>query len=351
MQHRVRPLRMASRVLSGAPDVGSPALVPLFYNDHYEVPLPPNHRFPMAKYRMVREQLQAEAAQGTLAARFEPSPLASEEDLITCHCPEYVSRYLRNQFTERENRRVGFPWSEASVRRSLSSTGGTIAATRAVLTQPDVRFAGHIAGGTHHAFADRGEGFCVFNDIAVAASAALRDFHSLQRILIIDLDVHQGNGSAALFDADPRVFTFSMHCVGNYFSKKEFSDCDVEVPVGAGDEAYLAELRQQLPRLFHQHRPQLTFFQAGVDPHISDAFGKLALTHAGLKERNRLTYEAALAHGSRLVVTMGGGYPRDLSVNSRAFADVVAAHVDVYRGCAAVHKQSLTRSVGRSTGM
>jgi len=311
--------------------------VPLYYNDIYEVPLPQKHRFPMAKYRMVREKLQLEAAQGALHVQFEPSPLATKEDLVTCHTDDYVSRYLNNQFTEKENRRVGFPWSEASVRRSLSSTGGTIVAARAVLNRPDVRFAGHIAGGTHHAFADRGEGFCVFNDIAVAANVILRDFHLVQRILIIDLDVHQGNGSAVLFHGDPRVFTFSMHCAGNYFSKKEASDCDVEIPTGAGDDEYLDILRNTLPKLFEAQRPQLTFFQAGVDGHESDAFGRLKLSRKGLQKRNRMTYEAALAHDSPLVVTMGGGYPRDLNVESEAFLDVVEAHADVYRACAACH--------------
>ena len=166
------------------------AALPLFYNDLYEVPLPPNHRFPMAKYRLVREGLQRELAPSRLAG-FHPSPLVSVAELTTTHCPQYVARYVEGRMSVSENRRVGFPWSDASVKRSLSSTGGTVAAARAVLDGRSA-IAGHIAGGTHHAFYDRGEGFCVFNDIAVAANVALREHGNwLRRVLVVDLDVHQ----------------------------------------------------------------------------------------------------------------------------------------------------------------
>jgi len=262
---------------------------------------------------------------------------ATAEELEACHCREYVQRYLNNEFSVLENRRVGFPWSEASVARSLSSVGGTLAATRAVFQSDRVAFAGHLAGGTHHAFADRGEGYCVFNDIAVAASVALREQPACERILIIDLDVHQGNGSAVIFKDEARVFTFSLHCQDNLFSKREESDLDVELPPGSGDTAYLQALRHHLPLLLQQVQPQLTFFQAGVDPHESDAIGKFKLSSAGLKRRNHFVFEMVAAHQSRLVVTMGGGYPRDLDVRSKPFFDVVQAHMDVYRGCASTH--------------
>jgi len=293
----------------------------------------------MSKYRLVREALQRELKNvGT--ATFHESPLVSIPDLHTVHSPNYVSRYLSNRLTKLENRRIGFPWSEASVQRSLSSTGGTVAATHAVCRPGGPRFSGHIAGGTHHAFSDRGEGFCVFNDIAVSSMVALRDYpkHVL-RVLIVDLDVHQGNGCAVLFQSEPRVTTFSMHCEGNLYSQREKSDIDVDVPVGTGDEAYLQTLRETLVPGWAQIEPHLVFFQAGVDPHESDRFGKLNLTSAGLKRRNKIVYDLASQHRSRLVLTMGGGYPRDLDPTSLAFHHVVQSHLDCYRACASAHSK------------
>ena len=222
----------------------------LYYNDTYHVDLPDGHRFPMEKYRLVREMLQQRHAMDGVA--FEVSPLATMDELATTHDREYVRRYLYNEFTPRENRVVGFPWSTQSVNRSLSSVGGTVAAARIACarlnpTAPSSGIAlgpavvGHIAGGTHHAFAAHGEGFCVFSDIAVAANVCLEEHGEwLQRVLIIDLDVHQGNGNAVLFEQDPRVFTFSMQCRANLFSTEQFSDRDVFVPDGTGDEGYLA---------------------------------------------------------------------------------------------------------------
>lgn len=203
----------------------------LFYNDVYEVPLPQNHRFPMAKYRMVRELLQQDQVSDRIA--FSVSPIATVEELGTTHCLNYVSRFVEGRLSELEVRRVGFPWSEAHVRRSLSSVGGTVAATRHVLSSQNRLLAGHLAGGTHHAFFAHGEGFCVFSDIAVAANIALREFSDRVRsILIIDLDVHQGNGNAVLFQHDARVFTFSMHCKENLFSARQTSCLDVDLPAG-----------------------------------------------------------------------------------------------------------------------
>lgn len=192
-------------------------------------------------------------------------------------------------------------------------------------------FAGHLAGGTHHAFPARAEGFCIFSDIAVAAAVALRDFPSLvKKILIVDLDVHQGNGNAVIFADDPRVVTFSMHCKGNYFSKVEQSDFDVEVPEGADDHDYLVMLEDWLPRLMDEIRPDLIFYQAGVDGLGADRLGKLRLTRGGLRLRNRLVYDLALEQRAPAVLTMGGGYPKDLDPASAAFRTVVGAHGDVY---------------------
>ena len=323
--------RLVSTAAASAP-------VPFFYNDVYEVVMPKANSFPMQKYRYIREALQRELGPSSIAT-FHASPLAKLDELCLAHDEGYVNRFLFNGLTKLENRRIGFPWTPAFVDRALSSTGGTIAATRAVCeSKGGAAWAGHIAGGTHHAFADRGEGYCVFNDIAVAARVALND-HSdwLRRVLIVDCDVHQGNGSAKIFESDERVTTASFHCEANLFSQREFSDLDVDLPPGAGDEEYLAALNAHLPSLFERVRPQLTFFQAGVDPHAADRIGRLSLTTAGLKRRNALVYQLAASHGSKLVLTLGGGYPKDLREDSDSFLTVVQAHLDCYRMCASAH--------------
>lgn len=284
----------------------------------------------------MREALQREMSG---MASFHESPLVSLDDLHTIHSPSYVDRYIHDKLTPLENRRIGFPWSTQSVNRALSSTGGTVAAMHAVCRPgAAARFAGHIAGGTHHAFSDRGEGFCVFSDIAVAAAVALRDYAArVSRILIVDLDVHQGNGNANIFSDDSRVITFSVHCSANLFSKREFSDVDVDLPVGAGDAEYLQALTDHLPALMERVHPDLVFYQAGVDPHASDRFGKLQLSSAGLKRRNKMVLDLASKYQARLVTTMGGGYPKDLSIDSEPFFHVVQAHLDCYRATASAH--------------
>eukprot|EP00904_Undaria_pinnatifida_P012001 jgi/Undpi1/7931/HiC_scaffold_24.g10403.m1 len=192
-------------------------------------------------------------------------------------------------------------------------------------------FAGHIAGGTHHAFWDRGEGFCIFSDIAVAANVALRDYpETVRQILIVDCDVHQGNGNAVLFSEKPSVFTFSMHCKANYFSERQASDVDIEVDEGTGDDQYLHLLSESLPKLVNQVRPDLIFYQGGIDPLVHDRLGRLNLTREGLRRRNRLVYETALTRGTPTVITMGGGYPRDLDPGSESFRHIVRSHQDVY---------------------
>ena len=321
----------------------------LFYNDIYKFPLPDKHRFPMGKYKVVRERIQHDPQAGK-NIDLEPSPLAKQRDLLVTHCPEYIRRFLCNMLTERENRNIGFPWSPAGVKRALSSVGGTVAAAHAVCGGRHM-FSGHIAGGTHHAFYDYGEGFCVFSDIAVAANVVLRDYPDVERILIIDCDVHQGNGNAVLFSEDPRVTTFSMHCEGNYFSQKQVSDFDVELPVGCSDERYLGELEIWLPRVMAFSRPQLIFFQAGVDPLGNDKMGKCNLSRDGLRERNAKVYAAALEGQCKVVVTMGGGYPKDLSEDSDDFCKVVAAHTDVYLQAAQALAAQESVSAGDVSGV
>lgn len=216
--------------------------------------------------------------------------------------------------------------------RSLSSVGGTVAAMHQVCSGA-ARVSGHFAGGTHHAFFDRGEGYCVFSDIGVAANIALASYGYIDRILIVDLDVHQGNGNAVLFQNNDRVHTFSMHCSGNYFSAKQVSDYDVEVPPGAGDDEYLGLLALHLPRVFEEVRPSLVFYQAGVDILVRDKLGKLRVSREGVQRRNKAVYQLCRDYGARVVVTMGGGYPQSNDPASDAFQATVQAHADVYRNC------------------
>jgi acetoin utilization deacetylase AcuC-like enzyme len=291
--------RLSARQLSKTMD--------LFYNDVYEVALPPTHKFPMQKYRAVRELLQHENSNNP-QIRFSVSPRATAEELGFTHCPTYVHRYFSGQLTDVEVRKTGFPWTPANVLRSTSSAGGTVAAMRSILSSENSNMACHIAGGTHHAFYDYGEGFCIFSDIAVACNLALREFpRQVRQILIVDLDVHQGNGNAVLFAQEPRVFTFSMHCRENYFSRKEHSNVDVELKPGTGDEEYMEQLQLWLPKLFDTVKPDLVFYQAGVDIFEGDRLGKLKVTREGLQRRNAAVYQEVMARNMKCVVTMGGG--------------------------------------------
>lgn len=255
------------------------------------------------------------------------------EELTTTHSPEYVDCYVRGDLTEEELRNVGFPWSISGVMRSLSSVGGTIAAAVSICDalrhdKPAAPvWAAHVAGGTHHAFYDHGEGFCVFSDIAVAANVVLQRYPDvIRRILIIDLDVHQGNGNAVLFQGRSEVMTFSMHCEANYFSPKEESDLDIELPVNCTDETYLATLQHWLKVIGAQGGHfDLVFFQSGVDVHNEDRLGRMNLTSNGIKRRNELVFDFVRVKNLPLVITMGGGYPaRD------NWQPILEAHANVY---------------------
>lgn len=311
----------------------------IFYNDVYEVKLPPNHRFPMEKYGKVRKLVQEHLAalplsqQEKVRCDFQVSPMATIDELVSTHDREYVHRFMIGDQTEAELRNVGFPWSPAGVQRATSSTGGTVAAACAAVeeclrlqTPTTPSWAAHVAGGTHHAFRDRGEGFCVFSDIAVAANVVHERYPCIRRILIIDLDVHQGNGNAVLFADRPDVFTFSMHCSANYFSKKETSDLDIELPIGCGDETYLITLNHWLKQLKSQSF-DLVFYQAGVDVIGHDRLGRLSLSHRGIERRNKMVYKFVQDLGVPCVITMGGGYPRN-----QDWSPIIAAHASCYTG-------------------
>ena len=278
-----------------------------------ELALPPGHRFPIGKYDTLVELLGSRHAERLFLA----AP-ATREDLELAHDKAYVDAVVHGTLDDGRIRRLGFPWSESLVRRTFRSVGGTLAALAWAM---DTGAAGHLAGGTHHAFRDRGEGFCTFNDLAVAAFVARRD-HGVKRIAIVDLDVHQGNGTAAIFAGDADTFTLSLHGGRNYPFHKERSTLDVELADGCDDDAYLAALAPALERV-RAFRPELVLYQAGVDALEGDRLGRLRLSLAGLARRDEQVFRMATGLAVPLVVTLGGGYHRDI-------ARTVAAHGQVY---------------------
>jgi acetoin utilization deacetylase AcuC-like enzyme len=279
-----------------------------FYSDTFVLPLPEHHRFPMAKYRLVRERLIAEAVLSPDDLHV-PEP-ADLDDLRQVHDAGYVAAVANGTLPADMQRRIGFPWSPMMVERSRRSVGATLAAAREVVESRAI--AANLAGGTHHAFRDRGEGFCVFNDVAVAATVLLRD-NAIARAAVVDCDVHQGNGTAAIFRDEPAVFTFSLHGEKNFPFRKEVSDLDVTFADGAGDAEYLDALGTHLPRVLDGHRPDVVFYLAGADPYQGDRLGRLNLTIDGLRTRDRLVFDACRTRGIPIVVTMSGGYAPDVN--------------------------------------
>lgn len=285
-------------------------------SDHFEVALPAGHPFPMAKYRALRETLLAEGVlDAAHVARSEPAPL---EWLHAVHEPGYVARALAGRLDPAEVRRLGLPWSPALAVRARAAVFGTVQAARAALAHG---VAGNLAGGTHHAFRDRGEAYCLFNDHAVAI-ALLRAEGRARRPFVLDLDVHQGNGTAAIFAADADVFTYSLHARHNYPLQKERSTLDVELDDRAGDAELLAALDATLPAALDRHAPDVVFYQAGVDALHADRLGRLTATHAGLAERDRRVFAWLRARGVPVVITAGGGYGRPLEATVEAHANV-----------------------------
>jgi acetoin utilization deacetylase AcuC-like enzyme len=292
-------------------------VVRAFYCDHFVLPLPEGHRFPMAKYRMLRERVLAD---GIIAPCDLIVPAAAEWDALRLvHTEDYLEGVASGTLPREVQRRIGFPWSDAMVERARRSVGGTIAAARAAL---DEGAAANLAGGTHHSFADRGEGFCIFNDIAVAARLLLRE-RRIARALVVDLDVHQGNGTALIFAGEPAVFTFSVHGASNFPFHKEASDLDLALPDGTSDADYLELIAHHLPALIARHRPDLVFYLAGADPYEGDRLGKLKLTIDGLRARDALVFAACRAAGLPVAVSMGGGYAPDLDAVVRIHANTI----------------------------
>jgi len=289
-----------------------------FYSDRYVIALPEHHQFPIIKYSMIRQWLDRE---GTLASSHitEPKP-AERDEILLVHTQDYYDRLVAGQLSAREIRRLGLPWSEALVGRSRLSVAGTLAAARAALGDG---VAANLGGGTHHAFADHGEGFCVLNDIAVAIRV-LRAESLIRRAAIIDLDVHQGNGTAAIFRDDPEVFTLSLHGEKNYPLVKQQSTVDVALADGTGDEEYLSMLSLHLTTVLDRFRPDVVFYQSGVDPFFDDRLGRLSLTHDGLKQRDLMVFTECRARAVPCAITLGGGYARNV-------ADTVEAHCNTMR--------------------
>jgi len=286
-----------------------------FHSDAHSLALPPGHRFPQSKYRLLREHFEREPGR----LRMQPAPAATEGELALAHAPDYVEAVLLGRLSPAQQREIGFPWSPSMAERSRRSVGASIAAARAALEEG---VAANMAGGTHHAYADKGSGYCVFNDVAVAARLMqaewARSHRSLLRVLVIDLDVHQGNGTASIFRDDDTVFTFSMHGARNFPFRKEPSDLDVDLPDGCGDADYLAALDAALAEVWRRFEPGLAFYLAGADPHEGDRLGRLKLTHAGLAERDRRVLAALRERRIPVALSMAGGYGRDLATTVAA---------------------------------
>ncbi len=295
----------------------------IYYSDTFNLPLPQGHRFPGQKYAMLRDRLLRE---GLIAPDdLHLSPLCSDADIARAHDADYVAAFESGRLDDRAIRRIGFPWSRHLVTRTRASTGGAVAAARAALEDG---ISGQLAGGTHHAHCDFGAGYCIYNDQAVAALAMLAQGR-VGRLAIVDLDVHQGDGTAAMLRANPQVFVFSMHGEKNFPFRKYESDLDVPLADGTQDDAYLRALAEHLPAVF-AFRPDLVLYQAGVDPLAEDKLGRLALTHAGLMARDEMVLGQCARRGVPVAMAIGGGYASPI-------APSVAAYANTYRVVQSIH--------------
>ncbi len=298
--------------------------LPLVYHPDHVAPLPPGHRFPMAKFGRLYEVLVRDGV--AAPGQFHCAEPATAELLTLAHDPLYVAAYLEGTIDARAMRRIGFPWDARLVQRTCTALAGTVLAAELALEHG---LACSTAGGTHHAYYDFGSGYCIFNDLAVAARALLRQGR-VQQVLIVDLDVHQGDGTASILGEDPAVFTFSMHCAANFPFRKQASDLDVGLPVGMEDDAYLEALAQHLPALLTGVRPDLVLYDAGVDPHKDDLLGKLALSDNGLYRRDLYVLSTCLAARIPVACVIGGGYSQDIDALARRHSLVHRAASEVF---------------------
>ncbi len=303
-----------------------------FHSSQFVLPLPPGHTFPMGKYGALQVRVSAELQ----AVELIEAPAATDGELALAHTPRYIDAVANGLLSAAEQREIGFPWTERMVQRSRRSVGATIAAGRTALAEG---VSANLAGGTHHASADKGAGYCVFNDVAVAARLLQAESHRLHRrllrVAVIDLDVHQGNGTAAIFREDPTVFTLSVHGQKNYPFRKEASDLDVGLPDGCRDETYLAALDDALNTLWDRHRdgpPGLIFYLAGADPHEGDRLGRLKISAEGLAQRDSRVLDAARERGIPVALSMAGGY-------GRVIEQTVAIQFNTLQLACAAHRQ------------
>jgi acetoin utilization deacetylase AcuC-like enzyme len=302
----------------------------IFYSPYYYADIGENHVFPIKKFELVRDKLLKEETV-RISELGEPKP-AAIEDVLLVHTEDYITRLRNGTLTAREIRRLGLPWSKSLVRRSFLATSGTINAARHALKN---FVASNLAGGTHHSFPDRGEGFCVLNDVAVAIRVLQKE-NLAERFLIIDCDVHQGNGTAFIFKDDPSVFTFSMHGAKNYPLFKENSTLDIELPDKTGDEEFLEILGEALPRIF-THEPDVVFYLGGADPFEKDKLGRLGLTIGGLRRRDEMVLNYAKEREVPIVTTMSGGYAADIN-------DTVEIHCNTIRAVKKIFAESQIRN-------
>ena len=303
----------------------------VFYTPRYYADIGSGHVFPIRKFELVRDKLIAE---GTLqpAELFEPTP-ATVDDVLLVHTSDYVWRLCSGQLTVKEIRRLGLPWSESLVRRSFYAVGGTLAATQAALKNG---YSSNLAGGTHHAFADRGEGFCVLNDVAIAIRA-MRARQLIQRAAIVDCDVHQGNGTATIFAGDDDTFTFSMHGANNYPLFKAQSSLDVELPDRTRDAEYLETLAHHLPAVFASD-PQIVFYLAGADPYKGDKLGRLALSIDGLLNRDAYVLRECFEREIPVVTVMSGGYGKDINDTIEIHCNTIRVVKEVFESRVAIRR-------------
>jgi acetoin utilization deacetylase AcuC-like enzyme len=295
----------------------------IYYSPYYYADIGEGHVFPIRKFELVRDRLLAE---GTLSEKEIAEPaLAAVEDLLLVHTDDYISRLRSGELTAKEIRKLGLPWSQSLVRRSFHAISGTIEAARHCIVSG---IASNLAGGTHHAYPDRGEGFCVLNDVAVAIKVLQREALA-ERFLIVDLDVHQGDGTAFIFRDSPEVFTFSMHGAKNYPLFKQTSSLDIELPDKTGDNEYLDTLEHALERVI-MHHPDVIFYLAGADPYQKDKLGRLGLTIGGLRRRDEMVLRFARDAGVPIVTTMSGGYAAEIDDTVEIHCNTIRAVKGVY---------------------
>ncbi len=300
--------------------------LPIVYHPAYVAPLPPSHRFPMEKFRLLYEMLLSDRL--ITPEQCHRPELPPQDWIESVHDPAYVQAYCQGTLDPKAQRRIGLPWSEAIAHRTCISIGGGILTAKLAL---EYGLACNTAGGTHHAFPDFGSGFCIFNDLAIA-SRMIQKLAGIHKVLIVDLDVHQGDGTAFIFKHDPDVFTFSMHCEANFPGRKQLSDLDVPLPVGMEDDEYLQTVAHYLPDLLSQFQPDLVLYDAGVDVHAGDRLGKLALSDTGIFRRDMQVLSTCVAAGYPVACVIGGGYCEDIR-------GLVYRHSLLHRAAAQVYRQ------------